>query len=260
MNDVSFLGTFRVGTGSNARCAGSGVAGRETIAYLFQNPNHMFDREVITQRFWSDEDRENSKPALNNVASRLRRALEKSKIKSVVLRADKWSIGIYLEDEELTDTRALSLALRQLQLGEGDPQELYRRIQDLYRGEFLPGHSNCWTMIERERMLSIYVRAMLLVTERLFREKAYNEATDCCRAILAHDPLRESVHRRLMLLQVLRGEGGKMCQHYSNFKNTLRAECCAAPTWRTQSLFAVLSKEPSRSQLESIVNGEISVD
>lgn len=258
MSAVAFLGTFSVGPGNAARCAGIGSVGRECVAYLFQNANRLFDRDDLIDRFWTSDAAASSRAALNSTTSRLRRCLKQpSLLQRVFLKSDKWSLGVFFDDPDLTDTGRLEEIYRTLRAGEGDVGTLSDELARLYRGDFLPGHSNRWTLIERERMLSLYVRSVLITTDRFFRKGAHREAADSCREILKHDPLRESVHRRLMLLHALNGEGGRLRRHFRRFEQFLRLECSASPTRRTQELFGALCKDPLLADLESLLEQEV---
>lgn len=257
MAHISFLGTFRIGSSSSARCPGIGSVGRECVAFLFQNPNHFFDRDDIIDRFWWHEERDGGKSALNLTASRLRRALKPMSSSKIELKADKWSLGVFQTRLGNSDTEELEEIYDKLQRKEGGVRDHYRRLSILYRGDFLPGHSGQWTLIERERLLSLFVRSGLLISDQLLSEGAYSEATDCCRTILIHDPLRESVHRRMMLLRALRGEGSAMRRHFFQFQDYVRVECSATPTGRTLKLYSALCQEPTQNELNAIIKHEL---
>ena len=258
MQCIKFLGAFQIGTGTSARCAGIGEAGRECVAFLIQNSNRMFERTHLVDKFWFREERIIAKSALNSVASRLRKALNSTKKLEIELRSDKWSLGVFLQEESLTDTSVLESIYRRLKSGNGEARKLSSRLADVYRGDFLPGHGNRWTIIERERLQAIFVRSALCVTDHLIEEGAHEEAIDNCRLILSHDPLRESVHRRVLILKALNGESTKVRQHYKNLVEFIREECDAAPDIRTQNLYKSLCSRPTRQQLNYIAASELS--
>ena len=254
---LKFLGTYKIGSGATSRCPGIGGAGRQCVAFLFQNPNHYFDRDELVDRFWYSEDCTGAKSLLNSTASRLRQALKPNEMRDIELRSDKWSMGIYMSDPTLTDTGGLAEVYRSLLSNDGDVRRQFQNATDLYRGDFLPGYTNHWTLIERERMLGLYVRTILLITDRLFQEGAHAEAVEGCRNILEHDRLRESALRRMMLLWALRGEGVKMRQYFRKFCSQVREECDAAPTRRTQSLYEALCRDPTAQDFDDIIAQEL---
>jgi len=258
MPGVQFLGTFKVGADRAGRCPGIGPAGRETVAYLFHNANRLLDRDEIIDRFWVLDDLGDAKSALNSTTSRLRRALSHPDISRVELRSDKWSLGVFVQDNDVSDVALLAEIYRQLKIGEGDVRRHYDQIIQLYRGEYMPGHANRWTLLERERLQGLFVRSTLLITDQFMKDGALDDAADGCRSILTHDLLRESVHRRLLLLHALRGEGQKIRQHYKRLENLLWAECKSKPTHRTRSLFEALCEDPSPQALETIFAADTS--
>ncbi len=259
MQLVQFFGAFKIGAGPFGRCAGIGETGRECAAYLFQNKNRMFDRNDLVEKFWAFEDPVSAKSNLVSMSSRLRRTLNATRGLETELCSDKWSLGVYSRGALNSDTEELEQIYGQLTTGEGDTRAVSQRLADLYCGSFLPGHSSRWTMIERERLQSIFVRAALLVIDRLMRKGAFEEAIDNCRLVLVHDPLREAVHRRIMLIRAIKGENAKLRQHYARLQDFVMAECDAQPDDRTQTLLAGLCRGPTRSELEVLIAEELAI-
>lgn len=258
MPGAKFLGTFQIGAGQYSRCPGIGGVGRECVSYLFQNANRFLDRDDIIDKFWERDDRSDGKSALNSTTSRLRRALTAPGLPNIEMLSDKWSLGIFMDTPDASDTAILADIYRQLKAGQGDVREHYRKLVAIYNGEFIPGHVNRWTIFERERLLGLFVRSCLLIVDQLIQEGEYSHAAEGCRIILVHDPLRESVHRRLLLLHALRGEGQKIRQHFERFENFVWAECHAKPTRRTRSLYDALCTDPSEHALDGFFQAEIS--
>lgn len=257
MTALQFLGTFQIGNGAAARCAGIGESGRECAAFLFQHPNRFFDRSELVEKFWSSEDTVGAKAALNSVASRLRRTLAASKGLQVEIRADKWSVGAYCEATDVTDTARLERIYHSLKNDGVDFAQATCELSDLYRGNFLPGHTSQWTHIERERLQALFVRSALRITDHLMRSGALDDAIDICRLVLTHDPLREAVHRRIMLIRAIKGESTKLRQHFANLQAFVKVECEADPGVRTQRLFAALCASAKTVDLQSLVAEEL---
>lgn len=259
MQVIQLLGTFQVGRGATARCAGIGEIGRECAAHFFQNLNRMFDRTDLVEKFWATDDPFSGKAALNSVLSRLRRTLHATQGLEIEVRSDKWSVGVFTEAKDTSDTAILAQIYRDLKRGDVDVEVAGQSLQRLYRGNFLPGHSSSWTMIERERLQAMFVRSALRVTDHLMRKADYDESIDHCRFILTHDPLREAVHRRIMLIRAIKGENSKLRRDFARLVEFAKVECDATPFERTQGLYAALCANPSLPELEALIAQELAL-
>lgn len=259
MLGARFLGSFTVGTGQSKRCSGIGPVGRECISYLFSKPDYIIDRNNIISKFWPNNSIEDARASLNLTISKLRSALRSNENdESAEIFSDKWSVGITSAKNFQTDVRSLENFYKKISAPSEEWHLLRGPIRDVYMGDFLPGNMGTWAYYERERLRGIFVRSLILVTDRLIEEHNFDEAVDCCRSILIHDPLREAAHRRLMVLHALRGEMGKATDQIIHLRSFLKRECEAAPTSRTLDLIAVLHQGPTYQDLVDIIKQESS--
>lgn len=257
LSDIRFLGTFCVGSGNAARCSGIGEAGRECVGFLFQNRNQTFDRLELVERFWTYSNLADAKAGLNSMTSRLRVALRQMIGSGVTMESDNWSLGVYCDKPEIVDSARLEKVYDEIRQRSCDVEAVGYRLRDLYQGNFLPGLQGQWAMVERERLQSLFVRTALVVTDHMIRAKEYEIAIDNCRFILTQDPLREAVHRRIMMLRAITGEQAKMRQHFASFEGFVRTACDAAPDKRTRMLFDELCAQPGLQDLEQLVKREL---
>ncbi len=246
-----------MGSGAAARCAGIGEAGRECAGFLFQNPNQLFDRADLAERFWSSNSFVDAKAAISSMTSRVRAALRQMKNPDIHIKSDKWSLGVFYEDSKFVDTANLERIYSQVQKGIFDLGSLECCLGSLYRGKFLPGLQGHWAVIERERLQSMFVRTALMAIDHFIDQRNYQTALDTCRYVLSHDPLRETVHRRVMILMAISGENARMRQHYANLEAFVITACDAQPDKRTRELFDDLCTQPSRPYLDQLVEREL---
>lgn len=256
MINIRFLGTFAIGDGTpRARCPGIGGPGRECVAHLFQNPGQYFDRDLLIDRFWSHGSAD-PRGALNTTLSRLRAALREAGSRlEQCLETDKWGVRLAADPGYDVDCLRLGKATGPDAV---DPGVAATETGRLYGGNFLPGCTGVWAVLERERLLSLYVGAMFRACDRLAMAGRYGESLDCCRAILTHDPLRERVHRRAMLLFAAQGDAHLAVRHYDDFRRFLRDACDADPLPETRELAGRLAAHPGAAALEAAMADEFS--
>ncbi len=237
--DIRFLGTFSIGRGGSASlCPGIGGPGRECVAHLFQNPDRQFDRDLLIERIWSRSGTIDPRGALNSTLSRLRAALRLAGPQAEdCLESDKWSVRLAADPGFDVD----SLALGRLARRGAGAEEAIAQAWQIYAGNFLPGCTGFWAVTERERLLSLYVATLLRACGQLAGEGRLQMAIACCRTILLHDPLRERVHRRLMLLHAASREPHLSRRHFEEFRRFLRDSCDTDPLPETCELAALLA-------------------
>jgi two-component SAPR family response regulator len=87
------------------------------------------------------------------------------------------------------------------------PRSLDRGLIGRLSGELLPGWSEEWVVIERERLRNRRLHALEKMSVWLSRHGDHAAAIDAALAALATDPLRETAHRAL--IQALLAEGNR---------------------------------------------------
>jgi DNA-binding SARP family transcriptional activator len=86
-------------------------------------------------------------------------------------------------------------------------RNLDRALVTRLSGELLPGWSDAWVVVERERLRNRRLHALEKLSALLSRDGNHAAAIDAALAALAADPLRETAHRAL--IQALLGEGNR---------------------------------------------------
>lgn len=102
-------------------------------------------------------------------------------------------------------------------------------------GDLLPGWSDDWVVLERERLRQMRVHALEALTRNLARQERFADALEVGMAAVGMAPLRESAHREVIRVHLAEG----------NFAEALRQyEVC------TQLLRTDLGLEPSRLMID----------
>jgi DNA-binding SARP family transcriptional activator len=139
------------------------------------------------------------------------------------------------------------------QLVETDAQGLERAVA-LWRGEPLEGIYSDWALVERERLRSMLLNALHQLMHYFGRVGEFDRAIPFGQEILRHDPLREEVHRRLMLLYTSLGERARAARQYHECASMLKRELNMEPMPETCRLYAELTGHKSDAPLESVAD------
>jgi DNA-binding SARP family transcriptional activator len=107
---------------------------------------------------------------------------------------------------------------------------------DIYEGPFMDGYDGGWTVQERERLHSLFVRGMLELMRAAAVRGRYELALDIGRRILTVDVLRERIQQEVMLLLVLNGQRGEAIRAYRRLAGLLKSELDIEPMPDTKRL------------------------
>jgi len=157
---------------------------RALLAYLALHRAGAISRDVLLEVFWPNADEERARASLKTATWSIRRSLRESGCEpEAVVRTEKntlrWIAPVDIDTERIA--RAASSA---------DPAELRAAI-DLYRGEFLPGDYDEWSVAERERAGASY-EALLARSVAVAKDPAAAEL------LVARNPYGESAYEALI--------------------------------------------------------------
>jgi DNA-binding SARP family transcriptional activator len=107
----------------------------------------------------------------------------------------------------------------------------------LYRGELLDGFFDDWILAEREQLRALYIRGQLRLLDHFIAGDEVEAAIECGREVLRLDPLRESVHRRMMALYAGNGEPAAARRQFARLVQLLQEELGVAPAAATLAAY-----------------------
>jgi DNA-binding SARP family transcriptional activator len=112
-----------------------------------------------------------------------------------------------------------------------------------YGGDYLPDALyEDWSSDERERLLSLYLRAADKLASLLFDRERYNEVLDVCQLILARDACWERAYRLMMLAHDRQGNRPLALRTYQRCANSLRHELGVEPSPATTHLYRSIAQ------------------
>lgn len=240
---------------------------RNLLAYLVLNPHRRIERDVLCGQIWGDRTDRQARKVLRTALWQIRSVLEpEEEDEGTVVHTEGDRIGIPGTGSVWIDTDVFEECIRAVpgpedgSLGESHAERLSRAVT-LYRGDLLEGTYDDWCLAERERLRLAYLRAL----ERLvrFHEEREQWLTGVARAqqILRLDPLREHIHRKIMIYHWAMGDRPSALRQYERCVKILREELDIEPMDETRELFErirsgsrpVLPLDPAMSDAPGLV-------
>ncbi len=238
-----FLGSPQVWLGEQALTFPT----RKALALLvyLATEGGLHSREKLQTLFWPDSNPGRGRGALRTTLAYLRRVLDSlpnpspgpSRGSYLLIEPD--TLGFNFDSPfELDLQRVVEEAV-----GAADHEPLLQRVVNLYRGDFLEGFSlpdapafDEWASLQREhwhrRLNSIFDR----LSQHQSARRHFSAGIATATRWIAHDPLNEAAHQRLMQLCFMVGERATALQVYANCQRILETELGVAPSAETKAL------------------------
>ena len=191
-------------------------------------------RDGVAFALWPDDDEEDARGNLRRNLNVLRGALPAGVVRWILV--DAGSIG-FDHDQARTDVGAFESLLT-------DPAN-YVAALNIYGGDFAAPLYDVWAVVERERLRAELHRVLLHLVNNSFSARRFDEALVYARRIVADEPLREDVLRRVIAIRYAMGDRPGALAEFERFRRALRRELDVEPMPETCALHAlVLRGEP----------------
>ena len=160
-----------------------------------------------------------------------------------ILGADRAMLG--LAEGVTVDTREAEAFAERLAAGAGDPGWGADHEQLLL--ELLPGWTDDWAGLERERFRDLSLYALDVEIRRLLDAGDRRTATTAAEKVLGVDPLRESSLRLLIEAHLAEGDDARARDCYLDFRRTLLEALGIEPSPAARALVAHLVDGDARA-------------
>jgi LuxR family maltose regulon positive regulatory protein len=225
----------------------------ELLAFLLLNQSREHTREHLIDMLWPDHPPSNGRASLSTALWRM----------SSVFRGLGLSPEHYLNSSRdwinLAPSQPLSVDAVEfetyLEKAEKNPSEdgrleSLKLAVDVYKGTFCEGIYSEWCLIERERLERKYLWALGVLMGDLIRKQSYEEALTYGQAITNKDPLREEVHRAIMLCYWKDGDSARSIRQFQTYARMLQDELGIFPLQETIDLHRRIVQERVSATLE----------
>ncbi len=234
---LKFLGGFGARLSSGEPAVIPIRKGQALLAYIALNRGEAILRSRLCGLLWGDHGDEQARSSLRQTLTVLRKAL--GPMQDQILRADRQSISL---DDVGVEVDALTF---QDLIARGTPADLEAAVP-LYRGDLLDGLDlsdpgfQAWLEEERRRFHGLMVGALHALMAHKRAAGAREDAIVLAERLLVLDPLREDVHRALMVLHAELGQRQAALRQYERCRSLLAAELDVEPEPETEALSKAL--------------------
>jgi DNA-binding SARP family transcriptional activator len=242
--DLSLLGGFAL------RCGGREIDGlprktRALLAFLAAQGGRSVSREAVADLIWTDRGAEQANHSLRQALLVLRRTLAGGE-RGIVQSGE----GVLAFDPA---TAICDLVLFETICGSERRAELEDVVR-LYKGPLLaelptvsPGFDT-WLSTARDRIEAAALAAMGRLADLLMASGETDRAAQVAERMVALDPVREDLHRRLMTIYARAGRRSEALRQYDTCVQTLRRELDVSPSAETRELVRRLRAQESDAQ------------
>ncbi len=254
---VLTLGAFRVWRGMDE--VGTREWQRKKARQVFQllvtRRGRLLEREEIFELLWSDESpaaaQRDLKVALNAVNKVLEPKRASEDEPAFIARQDsayglRQGADVWIDADEFVEL--VAGADKNSAAGELD---LLRRALALYQDDYLihDARYDDWAITERERLLTLYLRAADRLASQLLEHGEIEEGLAWCERILARDRCWEHAYRLMMRAHAQRGDLAQVRRVFDQCARVLREDLDALPSPATESVFRELTRNPAVTPL-----------
>ncbi len=213
------------------------------LAYLALNRRPQ-RRESLLAALWMDLPEDRGRRCLNTALWRLRKLLEPPGIQrgTYLVISPQGGIELNTEGDCWLDVTTFERRLGELlakpaeELTDADICT-WHNVLRLHSSELLDGYDDPWALVERDRLLQLYLAGLsaLMLVHRLREE--YEPALALGHQAVAIDPLREDVHRELMRIFLQTGQRAMVVRQYEACRDLFDAELGVHPAATTEALY-----------------------
>jgi len=238
--DVRLFGHFELALDGERVALATPRKSLQLLAYLLLHRGSAVSREYLAFLLYPDDDEGSARAKLRATLSELAKAMPQPVQGYVTIDTDKvaWNpnASVWIDVEAFEKVA-------------GDRSRLAEAI-DLYRGDLLPEVYDEWLDVIRERLRDAYLRCLTDRVSEARRNANLPLAIDTARRILAVDPWREDVVRRLVTMRYESGDRSGALSEYAAFAKRLREELDAEPMAETAAVAERISRGEALDEKE----------
>ncbi|ASS75308.1 hypothetical protein CIG75_10110 [Tumebacillus algifaecis] len=260
---ISTLGKFVVVRGLEevARKEWKREKSRQLFQLLVTRHGQLVQRDELYELLWPEMDEKTANRDFKVAMNALTHAIEpKREARSNCFFIERLDTAYRLDPEAAVWIDAIEfekLAESGLQSASVDPMRAVGQLEAallLYKGDFLQDQPYLeWCSAERERLRTMYLRALEALA-RLYQERgAYQDATVCCERILQSDASWEAAYQILMICYHQLGNRSMVISSYKSCVTQLSDHLGLTPMAETTKLYQRLVRGAGNSAVTSML-------
>lgn len=255
--EIQMLGDFSLRYGDRM-LSGDKARGKQIwnfLEYIMVNRHKEISMDGLIQALWSEDETEDPANALKNLAYRLRTTLKQA----LGLETENCIVykhGAYVWNKDIAcsiDTDELEEAYKATQQKDLCGDELfaqYKKIVDLYKGNFMP-HSSFkeWVIPLTVYYQRIFMESVAAYCELLLEKADYRTVEEVCRRAIAVDPFVEENHAMLIRAFIGSNNHDKAIAHYNYVNKLFYDELGVRPSDTLTELYHEATKKSAAAEL-----------
>ena len=202
------------------------------LAYLLLHREAPIARDFLAFALWPDDDEDGARLKLRNNLYRLTKSLPESPAAWILADGEhvRWNpdADIWVDVDDFARAAA-------------DPGHLERCVE-LYGGDLCETLYDEWLVEPRERLRNLYLASLGELVSRFRRARDLPQARAFAQRLLAADPFREDVLRRLLAICHESGDRAGALREYQRFAERLNEELGIDPMPETQALRTAIAR------------------
>lgn len=208
---------------------------KEICAFLIHHEGKPVDTSVIIESIWPEYDLKKAKTYLYTCLSYLRKSLHENGIQANVNKVGN-GFAISLEGLD-SDAAQFEGMLAKVLSGESADEQLYDKINDLYKGEYLEGCDYSWAAAKQAGIKARYMRALHKMYEYFRQRGSVPLAVDSLQRVLAIMPDSEEDGRELIRLHMKTGKRNEALKVYRQMEQAVHIHMDAELEEETVQLY-----------------------
>lgn len=219
---------------------------RSLLGYLVLNRQRPHHRDLLANQFWADVDDVCARNRLSTALWRLRRVLEPDGVTagSYLVATRRGEVRFNDRSDYWLDVADFEQAALRVTAPGTEPSMAdlvaFERAAEVFGNDLLEGVDQGWLVLERERLVQLYLAATARSMDRYARLGEVDRAIAAGQRILDRDPLREDTHRALIRLYSRSGQRSAASQQFLRCKELLRTELGVPPLPETFAAAAII--------------------
>ncbi len=230
---VSMLGNFAMAINQRPFVMATPRQTLPLIAYLLLNRGTTFSREFVAYFMWPDDSEESARAKLRANLYDLVRVLPPAGEPWVLV--DGNNVSWNPDARVRLDTEAFEALC-------ADPEGREAGVE-LYRGELLATLYDEWIFPVRERFRNLYLAMLTELISSARRRREFPRAIGYAQQLLAEDPWREDIVRRLIAIRYESGDRSGALVEFQGFAGRTRAELDIGPMPETIALRDAIARD-----------------
>lgn len=258
--NIQMLGEFSIKK-DNAAVGDDSVRAKKVlnlIEFLVANRKSVISQDKLMEAVWEGEEFDNPLNTLKNMAYRARNVLKVlGEDSDTGIELIKFEGNTYIWNNEIEcvvdieEMERLWNAAQDSECPRDKKIECLYRIQELYKGEFLPKASYCeWVIHLNTYYQSVYTKSTKALIELLKENGSFYDISAICEKYNCIYPYEESIHALLLEAYAKSSRLQKAVEHYNYITESFFKEFGIGLTQETVLLYKALTRKAHNVELD----------